>query len=39
MIQGDRELIDAYVQGTLATAERLGFEKRLLTDAVLKKRN
>mgnify|MGYP001592748136 CR=1 FL=1 len=37
MIQGDRELIDAYVQGTLATAERLGFEKRLLTDAVLKK--
>ena len=37
MIQGDRELIDAYLQGTLSPAERLVFETRLQTDAVLKK--
>ncbi len=37
MIQGDRELIDAYLQGTLPPAERLTFETRLQTDAVLKK--
>lgn len=37
MIQGDRELIDAYLQGTLPPAERLVFETRLQTDAVLKK--
>lgn len=37
MIQGDRELIDAYLQGTLPPAERLLFETRLQTDAVLKK--
>lgn len=37
MIQGDRELIDAYLQGTLPPAERLVFETRLQSDAVLKK--
>jgi hypothetical protein len=37
MIQGDREGIDAYLQGTLSPAERLVFETRLQTDAVLKK--
>lgn len=37
MIQGDREQIDAYLQGTLSPAERLAFETRLQTDAVLKK--
>lgn len=37
MIQGDREQIDAYLQGTLSPADRLAFETRLQTDAVLKK--
>lgn len=37
MIKGDRELIDAYLQGTLSPAERLVFETRLQTDTVLKK--
>lgn len=37
MIQGDRELIDAYLRGSMSPAERLVFETRLQTDAVLKK--
>lgn len=37
MIQGDRELIDAYLQGSMSPAERLVFETRLQSDAVLKK--